>query len=126
MSKEIEQIIKDQIGNWVVNHTQVCFIGDDTLEIATSEKDSLGETVYCFIQKSNDVYRIGDDSRTLFKIDPSANDEELYAMTEEVAKSAGFDFDYNTGEIWKEVSRANVIEMIMKLTQLVVAVSYLG
>lgn len=126
MSKEIEQIIKDQIGNWVVNHTQVCFISDDTLEIATSEKDSLKETIYCFIQKSNDVYRIGDDSRTLFKIDPSASDEELYAMTEEVAKSAGFDFDYNTGEIWKEVSRANVIATIMKLSQLVVAVSYLG
>ena len=51
MSKEIEQIIKDQIGNWVVNHTQVCFISDDTLEIATSEKDSWRNNILLYPEK---------------------------------------------------------------------------
>lgn len=121
-----EQNILAEMGAWVTEHTQVCRVSGDTLEVAMTEKDSLGETIYCFVQKNENDYRIGDDSRTLFKIDPGASDEEIYELTSELATAAGFQFDQTSGEIWKQTDKEHLVEVIMAIAQLIVAVSYLG
>lgn len=49
-SNEIK-FVKNAIGNWVSDHTEIEVMSADTLEVATTEIDAYGDTVYCFIQK---------------------------------------------------------------------------
>ncbi len=69
-SNEIK-FVKNAIGNWVSDHTEIEVMSADTLEVATTEIDAYGDTVYCFIQKIDDTYKIGDDGHILFKLDRS-------------------------------------------------------
>lgn len=120
------KFIKNGIGNWISENTQIISISDDTYEIATTEIDSYGDTIYCFVKKMEDLYQIGDEGRILFKLDPGADDVDLYRTAEEIAIGAGFDFDEETCEISVTTDKDNLVQAIIKLSQLQIAISYLG
>lgn len=117
---------KQEIGRWVNSHTAAVVIDQNTLEIATTEIDAYGDTIYCFVEKQNQTYRISDDSHILFKLDPGETDPELYSTAEDIAIGAGFDFDKKTCAISVTTTKENVAQAVIKLAQLQLAISYLG
>ena len=122
----MDNFIKNGIGEWVSAHTQVEQVGNNTWSIATTQIDAYGDTVYCFVEKTGDLYKIGDDSHILFKLDPGETDRELYQTEMEVTLGAGFDFDDDTCEISVTTDKENLAQAIIRLAQLQVAISYLG
>ena len=66
----MDNFIKNGIGEWVSTHTQVEQVANNTWSIATTQIDAYGDTVYCFVEKNGNLYKIGDDSHILFKLDP--------------------------------------------------------
>lgn len=123
---EASQQLKKAIGSWVQKQTQICQIADDTWEIVTFVQDAMGESIYCFVEQKDNYFRVGDDGRTLFKIDPSASDKSLLASAEELILADGFEYDASTGEIWSQADEENLVAVIMELIQLAAAVSYLS
>lgn len=123
-SNEIK-FVKNAIGNWVSDHTEIEAMSADTLEVATTEIDAYGDTVYCFIQKIDDTYKIGDDGHILFKLDPGVTDTDLYQTAEEIALGAGFEFDQSSAEISVQTAKVDIAQAVEKLAQLQVAISYL-
>lgn len=121
-----EDYIKQGIGKWVSTHTGVVRVSDDTIEVATTQIDSYGDTVYCFVKKIDDYYEVSDDSHILFKIDPGETDPELYQTGEQIALGAGFEFDEDSSEIFVTVEKKDLAQAIVRLAQLQVAISYLG
>lgn len=127
MKKQIDDLdLKNNIGAWIAEHTQIERLSDDTFEIATTEIDSYGDTIYCFLEKTGDYYRISDEGNILFKLDPGETDENLYRTAEKIAIGAGFDFDESSCEISVLADKESVAQAVIKLAQLQIAVSYLG
>lgn len=124
--KDEEKYIKQGIAEWISNHTGVVKVSDDTFEVATTQIDSYGDTVYCFVKKVGDYYEVSDDSHILFKIDPGEVEPDLYKTGQEIALGAGFDFDEKSCEIFVTVDKQNLAQAIIRLAQLQVAISYLG
>lgn len=123
---ETQKYIKKGIGDWVSNNTGVVNVDNDTLEIATTQIDAYGDTVYCFVIDKGDYYEVSDDSHILFKLDPGETDADLYRTGAQVAIGAGFNFDEDSCEIFVEVDKENLAQAIIRLAQLQVAISYLG
>ncbi|MCX8722728.1 DUF1828 domain-containing protein [Lactobacillus sp. B4005] len=120
------QQLKKAIGSWVQDQTQICQIADNAWEIVTFVQDAMGESIYCFVEQKDDYFRVGDDGRTLFKIDPSASDQNLLDSAEELILADGFEYDANTGEIWAQADEESLVAVIMELVQLAAAISYLS
>ena len=118
--------IKTAIGNWVESHTGVVEVAKNTYEVATTQIDAYGDTVYCFVKKEDNLFQISDEGHMLFKLDPGETDQELYQTAEEIAIGAGFDFDRQSCEISVRTDETNLAQAIVKLAQLQVAISYLG
>lgn len=118
--------IKKEIGSWVSNHTDTVPVDENTVEIATTEIDAYGDTIYCFVETVDQQYRISDDGHILFKLDPGETDQELYSTAEEIAIGAGFDFDEKTCTISVTTTKDNIAQAVIKLAQLQLAISYLG
>lgn len=118
--------LKSEIGKWIENHTNVIEIDKKNWEIGTIEIDSYGDTIYCFVSKENNYYKVSDDGRLLFKLDPGQEDKDLYQTAEEIVLGAGFDFDTETCEISILSDFENLAQAIQKLSQLQVAISYLN
>ena len=119
MKKLIDDLdLKNNIGAWIAEHTQI--------ERLSDEIDSYGDTIYCFLEKTGDYYRISDEGNILFKLDPGETDENLYRTAEEIAIGAGFDFDESSCEISVLADKESVAQAVIKLAQLQIAVSYLG
>lgn len=125
MNEEVNNI-RRQVGEWVSRNTAVVQVSEDTFEVATTEIDSYGDTIYCFVKKVGNLYQISDEGHILFKIDPGATDIELYETAENIAIGAGFDFDEAACEISVTTDEENLAQAINKLSQLQVAISYLG
>lgn len=117
--------IKTAIGNWVESHTGVVEVAKNTYEVATTQIDAYGDTVYCFVKKEDNLFQISDEGHMLFKLDPGETDQELYQTAEEIAIGAGFDFDHQSCEISVRTDETNLAQAIVKLAQLQVAISYL-
>ena len=119
--------LQKEIAEWVTTNTHILNFGPDTFEIETIFKDSFGETVYCFVEKTGvDKYNVTDDGRALFKLDPSASDEDLIAASEDLIIASGFSFNVENGVISCECNEQTLAENIMQLGQLEVNVSYLN
>ena len=119
--------LQKEIAEWITTNTHILNFGPDTLEIETIFKDSFGETVYCFVEKTGvDKYNVTDDGRALFKLDPSASDEDLIAASEDLIIASGFSFNVENGVISCECNEQTLAENIMQLGQLEVNVSYLN
>lgn len=125
-SSEEAKFMKKGIGDWISANTHVIQVSEDTFEVATIEIDSYGDTIYCFVTKKDDLYQISDGGRMLFKLDPGETDPELYQTAEEIAIGAGFDFDEKACEISVTTDKDSLIQAIVKLSQLQIAISYLG
>lgn len=120
------QQLKKAIGSWVQDQTQICQITDNTCEIVTFVQDAMGESIYCFVEQKDHYFRVGDDGRTLFKIDPSASDQNLLDSAEELILATGFAYDASTGEIWAQADEGSLVAVIMELIQLAAAISCLS
>ena len=119
--------LQKEIAEWITTNTHILNFCPDTLEIETIFKDSFGETVYCFVEKTGvDKYNVTDDGRALFKLDPSASDEDLIAASEDLIIASGFSFNVENGVISCECNEQTLAENIMQLGQLEVNVSYLN
>ncbi|WEV42878.1 DUF1828 domain-containing protein [Lactobacillus sp. ESL0684] len=118
--------VQKSISDWVIDNTKVAQVSEDTLEVATTEIDAYGDTIYCFIKMLDNAYQVSDDGRLLFKLDPGASDEELIQTATELVLGSGFDFDELTNEISITIPKSELASSIMKLAQLQVAISYLG
>lgn len=125
LSNEGQQL-RTQIDSWIQNHLKVCDFGQDTWEIAGYEKDALGDTVYCFVEKEGSHYRVSDGGRTIFKLDPSISDDEMIATAEEIILDSGFEFTPKSTEIWQITTNSELIATIMYLIRLTLALSYLN
>ncbi|RVU70663.1 MULTISPECIES: DUF1828 domain-containing protein [Lactobacillus] len=123
---ELAVQIKSDIGNWVTEHTEVVRVSEDSYEVATTQIDAYGDTVYCFVQEVGSLYQVSDDSHILFKLDPGQTDPELYQTAENVALGAGFDFDEKTCTISVTTDEDSLAQAVIRLAQLQVAISYLG
>ncbi len=123
--KETE-LIKRDVASWISAHTQVTAVSSDTLEVATTQIDAYGDTIYCFVKKNDDQYQISDEGNMLFKLDPGETDPELYSTAEDIAIGAGFDFDEKSATISVITDQDNLAQAIVKLAQLQLAISYLG
>lgn len=120
------QQLKKAIGSWVQDQTQICQIADNAWEVVTFVQDAMGEAIYCFVEQKDDYFRVGDDGRTLFKIDPSASDKNLLTSAEELILAGGFEYDASTGEIWAQADEKDLVAIIMQLIQLAAAISCLS
>ena len=119
--------LQKEITEWITTNTHILNFGPDTLEIETIFKDSFDEAVYCFIEKTGfETYNVTDDGRTLFKLDPSASDEDLIAACADLVTASGFSFNVENGVISCESDEQTLAEKIMQLGQLQVNVSYLN
>lgn len=120
------KFIKQGIGSWISEHTEVTAVSADTVEVATTEIDAYGDTIYCFVKKCRNKFQISDEGRILFKLDPGQLDTELYQTAEEIALGVGFDFAEDDCSISVVTTRENLVQAIVKLAQLQLAISYLG
>lgn len=120
------QKVVHEIGDYVAKETKAIWVDDQTMQIATMMIDSYGDTVYAWVEEDGDVCRVSDDGRILFKLDPQAEDSELYETAEEIALGSGYQFDEEHCMIYVDVDRENVAQAVMKLALLQVAISYLG
>lgn len=120
------EFIQSELGNWVARNAAVIPVSSDTFEVATTEIDSYGDTIYCFVKQVDNLYQISDEGRMLFKLDPGASDQELYETAEAIAIGAGFDYDEKHCEISVTTDQDNLAQAIVKLSQLQLAISYLG
>ena len=119
--------LQKEIAEWVATNTHILNFGPDTLEIETIFKDSFGESVYCFVEKIEfDKYNVTDDGRILFKLDPSASDEDLIAACADLVTASGFSFNVENGVISCESDEQTLAEKVMQLGYLEVKVSYLN
>lgn len=121
------QLLSKMLAKWMNDSTHVLKIDQDTFEIETIFKDSFAEAVLCFVEKTRkNTFKVTDDGRILFKIDPSASDLDLIDAIQSISLGAGFDFNLKNGVISIEVAREKLVEAIMSLAQLQVNISYLN
>lgn len=121
------QLLSKMLAKWMNDSTHVLKIDQDTFEIETIFKDSFAEAVLCFVEKTRkNTFKVTDDGRILFKIDPSASDLDLIDAIQSISLGAGFDFNLKNGVISIEVAREKLVKAIMSLAQLQVNISYLN
>mgnify|MGYP001229225281 CR=1 FL=1 len=118
--------LKKLIGEWVADHTEVVVTDDGEYEVATTEVDAYGDTIYVWVKPDGAGYRVGDDGRLLFKLDPGAEDAELMTTAEEIALGSGYEYNHETGEIFVMVTEKQLAGAIMRLALLQTAISYVG
>lgn len=123
-NSEIEQIQQNSM-NWLKENIHFIKAGSD-IEVATPLIGAYGDLVYCWIEKEGDYYRITDDGGTLFKLDPSQENIDLFEEAMDIVIGAGFEFDEETLEIYQVVDQADIPATINDLTQLQVALTYLA
>lgn len=121
---EIEQIQQNSM-NWLKENIHFIKAGSD-IEVATPLIGAYGDLVYCWIEKEGDYYRITDDGGTLFKLDPSQENIDLFEEAIDIVVGAGFEFDEENLEIYQVVDQADIPATINDLTQLQVALTYLA
>lgn len=126
MQQEEIKNLNSEISQYVVKQTKIIWVDKHTMQIATMMIDAYGDTVYVWVEKDDDYYRVSDDGRILFKLDPNEEDHELNETAEEIAVGSGYQFDENHFEIYVDVDQKNLAQAVMKLAQLQVAISYLG
>ena len=129
MQQEEIKNLNSEISQYVVKQTKIIWVDKHTMQIATMMIDAYGDTVYVvyvWVEKDDDYYRVSDDGRILFKLDPNEDDHELNETAEEIAVGSGYQFDENHFEIYVDVDQKNLAQAVMKLAQLQVAISYLG
>lgn len=127
MNKLTEENLKLEIANWIIKNTGIVKLKDGDWEIATTQIDSFGDTVYCFIsQNDSGSYRVSDDSHLLFKLDPGQTDTELYQTAEEIIIGSGYEYDQTNSEFYVDVDEENLAQAICRLAQIQVAISYLN
>lgn len=118
--------IKIALANWLDEELLIVPWEKDNWEIKTIEPDAYGDDILLFLQQKKDQYLLGDDGRMLFKLDPGAQDQELYQTTQEIVLGSGYDFDAAHGVIFCQIGQEQLAGAIMRLSQLEVAISYLG
>lgn len=118
--------IKIDLANWLDEELLIIPWGKDNWEIKTIEPDAYGDDVLLFLQQKNNQYLLGDDGRMLFKLDPGAQDQELYHTAQEIVLGSGYAFDAAHGVIFCQIDPDQLAGVIMRLAQLEVAISYLG
>lgn len=118
--------LRSAIGEYSKENNVVIDLGQGSFEISSFFIDSYGDTVYCFVEPEGPYFKVSDDGRLLFKLDPGLEDQEFYQTAKEVIIGAGFDFDEETATISFITDQENLAQVIIKLAQLQVAVSYLG
>lgn len=123
-NSEIEQIQQNSM-NWLKENIHFIKAGSD-IEVATPLIGAYGDLVYCWIEKEGDYYRITDDGGTLFKLDPSQENIDLFEEAIDIVVGAGFEFDEENLEIYQVVDQANIPATLNDLTQLQVALTYLA
>lgn len=123
-NSEIEQIQQNSM-NWLKENIHFIKAGSD-IEVATPLIGAYGDLVYCWIEKEGDYYRITDDGGTLFKLDPSQENIDLFEEAIDIVVGAGFEFDEENFEIYQVVDQADIPATINDLTQLQVALTYLA
>lgn len=123
-NSEIEQIQQNSM-NWLKENIHFIKAGSD-IEVATPLIGAYGDLVYCWIEKEGDYYRITDDGGTLFKLDPSQENIDLFEEAIDIVVGAGFEFDEENLEIYQVVDQADIPATINDLTQLQVALTYLA
>lgn len=121
---EIE-LIRQNAMNWLKENIHFIKAGSD-IEVATPLIGAYGDLVYCWIEKEGDYYRITDDGGTLFKLDPSQENIDLFEEAIDIVVGAGFEFDEENLEIYQVVDQADIPATINDLTQLQVALTYLA
>ena len=122
---DLEKLM-DETQQWVLRNMDVLSMPDNTIEVATFQIDSFGDTIYCFVEEKDGYYRVSDDGRMLFKLDPGQTNQELYETAAEIAVGSGYYFDEDVCEIYAEVEEDDVANSVMRLAQLQLAISYLG
>lgn len=123
--KNKAEILKNKLSNWFLRNIEIIAVSDDTVEIATTEKDSFGEVIYCYVQKLGESYRVSDDGRLLFKLDPSISDADLLNLAFELAAKAGIQLDEKNCELWVLSDFNELCDKVMLLAQIQAAISYL-
>ena len=121
-----EKELKLLLANWFIRNTGFIKVSEDTYEIATTEIDSYGDTVYCFVTKKDNLYEISDDGRLLFKLDPGMQNSELIATAKDIVIGSGYDFNPDNAMISVMTDKENLPQAIIRLSQLQVAISYLN
>ncbi|MDH5100141.1 DUF1828 domain-containing protein [Lactobacillus kefiranofaciens] len=124
--KERTEQLNMKIGAYVATETKTIWVDEHTMQIATIMIDAYGDTVYVWAEDHGDYWRITDGGRILFKLDPKAEDKELNETAQDIAYGSGYEFDPEHYEIYVDVAQENVAQVVMKLAQLEVAISYLG
>jgi hypothetical protein len=118
--------LKTKLIDWLATKTQISQFNDGTIEIMAPVKDALGDNIYCFVTQKTNGYLISDDGRCLFKLDPSASDNELFEEAAEIAANAEFKLNDNNWTICTLTDKENLLESIMQLINIQVAISYLA
>lgn len=118
--------LKTKLIDWLATKTQISQFDDGTIEIMAPVKDALGDNIYCFVTQKTNSYLVSDDGRCLFKLDPSASDNELFEEAAEIAANAEFKLNDNNWTICTLTDKENLLESIMQLINIQVAISYLA
>lgn len=117
--------LKNRLSEWFLENTKIIAVSDDTVEIVTAEKDSFGEVVYCYVQKLGETYRVSDDGRLLFKLDPSVSDDDLLNLAGDIAAKAGIQLDEKHCELWVLSDLNELCDKVRLLAQIQAVISYL-
>lgn len=118
--------LKTKLIDWLATKTQISQFDDGTIEIMAPVKDALGDNIYCFVTQKTNSYLVSDDGRCLFKLDPSASNNELFEEAAEIAANAEFKLNDNNWTICTLTDKENLLESIMQLINIQVAISYLA
>lgn len=121
---ELNKISKQGL-NWVKDNLKFYRIGPSTIEVETPLIDAFGQKIYCFIMKQDEGYRVSDDSWMLYKLDPMQEDEDFQEAAQDIVLGSGFDYDDQTGEIFQDMTYAELAMMVNNLAQLEVALSFI-
>lgn len=114
--------LKTKLIDWLATKTQISQFDDGTIEIMAPVKDALGDNIYCFVTQKTNSYLVSDDGRCLFKLDPSASDNELFEEAAEIAANAEFKLNDNNWTICTLTDKENLLESIMQLINIQVAI----
>lgn len=85
MKQEETKALSREIGDYVAANTNVIWVDDHTMQIATMMIDAYGDTVYVWVDEAEDHCRVSDGGRILFKLDPNDEDGELNDTAREIA-----------------------------------------
>lgn len=126
MKKDKELIqIENNNKKWLEDNIQFYRVGESTIEVETPLIDAFGQRIYCFIEQEDEDYRITDDSWIMYKLDPLCEDDEFQETATDIVLGSGFDIDEKSNEIFQICEEDEIPELLNKLSQLQVALSFL-